>query len=295
MHARGKTFEPSDKSLIPPLSLAYKKRVYSPARIRFPMKRVDFDPHGAPGSEGPGGRNIQQPGRQQVRAHQLGRGARHRHQRDAAYEREVRADGHPLPVGPARREQGRSRPARVRAQAAASFRRLHPAGPQPRQLGGLVVGGQARMGLRAGGAADAAEEPAVGHLSERRAPLVLGVRPGDDHLGLGRPTPQPVQLLVDRTRHQADLHRPGLQLRQRRARRQVDPRPPEHRRRALPRHLPPVVQERDVRQGVPRYPRVRRRQVRGLRHGPGGRTGEEPGVGGAHHRGAFADHQGAGR
>ena len=46
MHARGKTFEPSDKSLIPPFSIAYKKRVYSPARIRFPMKRVDFDPNG---------------------------------------------------------------------------------------------------------------------------------------------------------------------------------------------------------------------------------------------------------
>ncbi len=62
MHARGKTFEPSDKSLIPPLSLAYKKRVYSPARIRYPMKRVDFDPTGAPGSVGPGGRNPQNRG-----------------------------------------------------------------------------------------------------------------------------------------------------------------------------------------------------------------------------------------
>ncbi len=46
MHARGKTFEPSDKSLIPPLSLAYKKRVFSPGRIRYPLKRVDFDPQG---------------------------------------------------------------------------------------------------------------------------------------------------------------------------------------------------------------------------------------------------------
>ena len=62
MHARGQTFEPSEKSLIPPISLAYKKRVYSPARIRFPMKRVDFDPAGAPGSTGPGGRNIQNRG-----------------------------------------------------------------------------------------------------------------------------------------------------------------------------------------------------------------------------------------
>ena len=34
------------KTLIPPYSLAYKKRVYSPARIRYPMMRVDFDPDG---------------------------------------------------------------------------------------------------------------------------------------------------------------------------------------------------------------------------------------------------------
>jgi molybdopterin guanine dinucleotide-containing S/N-oxide reductase-like protein len=46
MKARGKTFSPSMKTLIPPFSLAYKKRVHSPARIRFPMKRVDFDPNG---------------------------------------------------------------------------------------------------------------------------------------------------------------------------------------------------------------------------------------------------------
>jgi len=62
MHARGLTFEPGDKTLPPPLSIAYKKRVFSPARIRFPMKRMDFDPAGAPGSVGPGGRNVQNRG-----------------------------------------------------------------------------------------------------------------------------------------------------------------------------------------------------------------------------------------
>jgi anaerobic selenocysteine-containing dehydrogenase len=46
MEARGKTFEPSMKSLIPPYSLAYKNRVYSPNRILYPMKRVDWDPRG---------------------------------------------------------------------------------------------------------------------------------------------------------------------------------------------------------------------------------------------------------
>lgn len=46
IEARGKTFEPSMKTLIPPYSIAYKQRVYSPARIRYPMMRVDFDPNG---------------------------------------------------------------------------------------------------------------------------------------------------------------------------------------------------------------------------------------------------------
>ena len=46
MEARGKTFEPRLKSLIPPFSLAYKKRVYSSNRVLYPLKRVDFDPNG---------------------------------------------------------------------------------------------------------------------------------------------------------------------------------------------------------------------------------------------------------
>ncbi len=46
MEARGQSFEPTMKSLLPPFSLAYKKRVYSPNRILYPLKRVDFDPNG---------------------------------------------------------------------------------------------------------------------------------------------------------------------------------------------------------------------------------------------------------
>jgi len=46
IEARGKTFEPTMKTLIPPLTLSYKKRCYSPARVKFPLKRVDFDPEG---------------------------------------------------------------------------------------------------------------------------------------------------------------------------------------------------------------------------------------------------------
>jgi molybdopterin guanine dinucleotide-containing S/N-oxide reductase-like protein len=46
IEARGKIFDPSPKSLISPLSLAYKNRVYSPNRILYPLKRVDWDPQG---------------------------------------------------------------------------------------------------------------------------------------------------------------------------------------------------------------------------------------------------------
>ncbi|MBP1707503.1 MAG: molybdopterin oxidoreductase [Chloroflexi bacterium] len=46
MEARGQVFGPSLKSLMPPYSLAYKNRVYSPNRILHPLKRVDWDPAG---------------------------------------------------------------------------------------------------------------------------------------------------------------------------------------------------------------------------------------------------------
>lgn len=39
-------FDPGFKTLLPPFSLTYKTRAYSPNRIPYPMKRVDWDPHG---------------------------------------------------------------------------------------------------------------------------------------------------------------------------------------------------------------------------------------------------------
>lgn len=39
----GKTLEPAMKPLPSPFSMAYKKRVYSPNRIKYPLKRVDWD------------------------------------------------------------------------------------------------------------------------------------------------------------------------------------------------------------------------------------------------------------
>ena len=42
----GKTLEPLMKSLPAPFSLAYKKRVFSPNRIKYPLKRIDWNPNG---------------------------------------------------------------------------------------------------------------------------------------------------------------------------------------------------------------------------------------------------------
>jgi anaerobic selenocysteine-containing dehydrogenase len=44
IRARGKVFEPGMKTLLPPFTLGYKKRVYSPNRIKYPLKRVDWQP-----------------------------------------------------------------------------------------------------------------------------------------------------------------------------------------------------------------------------------------------------------
>jgi len=46
MTRNGKTFEPLLKSMPSPFSLAYKKRTFSPNRIKYPLKRVDWDPDG---------------------------------------------------------------------------------------------------------------------------------------------------------------------------------------------------------------------------------------------------------
>jgi len=44
--ARGKTFTPPRKTTVSPYTLVFKSMIYSPDRILYPMKRVDFDPNG---------------------------------------------------------------------------------------------------------------------------------------------------------------------------------------------------------------------------------------------------------
>jgi len=44
--ARGKDFSPPKKATVSPHTLAWKSMIYSPNRLLYPMKRVDFDPNG---------------------------------------------------------------------------------------------------------------------------------------------------------------------------------------------------------------------------------------------------------
>jgi molybdopterin guanine dinucleotide-containing S/N-oxide reductase-like protein len=58
IEARGQTFEPGMKTLVSPYGLAYKKRVYSPNRILYPLKRVDWNPDGERNTENRGKSNY---------------------------------------------------------------------------------------------------------------------------------------------------------------------------------------------------------------------------------------------
>ena len=46
IEARGSTFVPPNRVTITPFGLGYKSRVYSPNRVKYPLKRVDWDPKG---------------------------------------------------------------------------------------------------------------------------------------------------------------------------------------------------------------------------------------------------------
>lgn len=52
--ARGKQFSPPKRATVTPYTIGWKSLVYSPDRILYPMKRIDFDPKGERNSENRG-------------------------------------------------------------------------------------------------------------------------------------------------------------------------------------------------------------------------------------------------
>src|SRR3972149_8642576 len=54
IEARGKVFESPLRAGIPPFSLSCRRRVHSPLRLQYPMKRAGFEPGGKSGIENRG-------------------------------------------------------------------------------------------------------------------------------------------------------------------------------------------------------------------------------------------------
>ena len=131
MEVRGKTFEPSMKTLMPPVQhrLQEARVLAGPHPLPHDARRLRPQRRAQPA----------EPRREQVQAHLLGRGARRHHRRDGAHQGEVRPDRAALPVRPARREQGRAGLPRRRPQAAAACgaaTRCRSASPTAGKAGG---------------------------------------------------------------------------------------------------------------------------------------------------------------
>ena len=139
MTVRGSTFEPSLKTLLPPYSLRTRNVCTRRPVSVIPMKRVDWDPNGE--------RNPQNRGKSKyVRIswdEALNFIVGEMNRLKAKYGPTCSS----LPVRSARREQGSTSGSRRGPQAAPAVGRIHAADPAARQLGRLVVGQQALLGL----------------------------------------------------------------------------------------------------------------------------------------------------
>ena len=86
IEAGGRSYSPPKKFNLAPMVHAERRRLYSDDRIKYPMKRVDFDPNGE--------RNPQNRGKSAYERISLGRGPGHRLGRDRAREEDIRQLGH---------------------------------------------------------------------------------------------------------------------------------------------------------------------------------------------------------
>ena len=168
IEARGLELTPPRKTTLAPHGQNAKSIVYSPDRLLYPMKRVDFDPNGE--------RNPQQPRQVRLCAHLLGRGARPRGRRDQAAQARLwaRRDGGVARLAP---HLGQYRLLPLGAVPLPQRGRLHADPPQSGQLGRLVLGRGAPLGLHAARRPIGDLRHGRGLPAELRHDRVLGRRP----------------------------------------------------------------------------------------------------------------------
>ena len=228
MEARGQVFEPSEKSLIPPFTLAYKKRVYSPNRILYPLKRVDWDPNGE--------RNTQNRGTSKYV----------RISWDEALDviaseiRRVKDTYGPYAIMSQsrrpRRDQDRPRRPRLQQISCSTCWAASRCSPQSRQLGRLVWGAKHVWGMEPVGQHGASDNlmPDIAQNSEML--LFWGCDPETTPWGLEGQMASRLCYWWSELGIESDLHLPRPQLRRGRTCRQVDPHQAQHRRRAAAGH-----------------------------------------------------------
>ncbi len=140
IEAKGVKLTPPRKTTLAPHGQNAKSIVYSPDRLLYPMKRVDFDPERRAQSAEP--RQVR------LRAHLLGRGDQDRHRRDQAPEADLRPRLH---RGLARLAPhlGQHRLLPLGAVPLRQRDRHDARPPQSRLVGRLVLGRGASLGLHA--------------------------------------------------------------------------------------------------------------------------------------------------
>ena len=152
IEARGQTFTPPDRVTITPLGLGYKSRVYSPNRVKYPLKRVDWDPKGE--------RNPQNRGKSkyvriswdeaaQICADELKRMKETYGPEAVLCESDMHGEGKRVALMDYGVKHNIIRS--LTQPAAGPHGGVHPPDAQHGLLGGVVLGGQARVGVRAGG------------------------------------------------------------------------------------------------------------------------------------------------
>lgn len=159
LKARGKEYCSGEQSFLSPLSYGYKKRIYSENRVKYPMKRVDWDPNGE--------RNPQNRGKSKYERISWDEACKIIADEIRRIQKEygptaifIQGDGHgeEKNIG-----GGHGCSTRLMDLSYGPFGRLHPPRAPARQLGGLVLGCQARLGHGPRWQAVLAAEPDQGY------------------------------------------------------------------------------------------------------------------------------------
>ena len=243
IEARGHRFTPPRKTTVNSHTLAWK----SPHLLARPAALSDEAGRLRPRRRA----QPAEPRHLRLRAHQLGRGARPRGRRDQAREARPRTG----------RDHERQRLAPHLGQARLLAERPHPllqhgrlvAGhAQPRQLGGLVLGGRAPLGPERAQRRRRDLRHRGGPAQARRDGGLLVERPRGDQRRLRRLRRHRPPPVAQGARHPVRPHRPVLQPHRGAAGRQVDRPAAGHGQRHGAGHRPRVDDRGTLRQGVRR-------------------------------------------